>query len=116
MITWIYAGTPAAHSTSMPSDNDLQRWIAASRQNRQHLKVGLAVFTGLAFLVSLSSHRIGFVMFFIAATVAVSGFWILAGHIADWEGQLARRRVTTHARLRPDVFSTDAAGGRPRCQ
>lgn len=93
MVTRIYAGTPAAHSIGMPSDNDLQHWIATSRQHRQHLTVGLAVFTGLAFLVSLSSHRIGFVMFFLDATVAVSGFWILAGHIADWEGQLARRRA-----------------------
>ncbi len=94
----------------MPSDTELQKWITESRQHRQQLKIGLAFFTGLAFLVRLSSHRIGLVMFFIAATVAVSGFWILAGHIADWEGQLARRKAQWPARERDPRRTATIAG------
>jgi hypothetical protein len=77
----------------MPSDTELQSWITETRAHRQQLKVGVSVLALLAFFVTLSSHRVGFAMFFIAATIAVAGFWILAGHIADWEGQLNRRRA-----------------------
>jgi hypothetical protein len=76
----------------MTSDQDLQRWITDSRHHRSQLKIGLAVLVGLAALVNLSSSRVGHAMFLVAAVVGIAGFWILAGHIADWEGQLARRR------------------------
>jgi hypothetical protein len=77
----------------MTSESELNKWITESRQHRQQLKLVLAAFIGLALLVGLSSHKVAGVMLFVAATIAVSGFWILAGHIADWEGQLARRKA-----------------------
>lgn len=75
----------------MTSRTQLEQWIADSRAHRQQLKVAIAFFTILSLLVYLPSHTIGAVMLFIDATIAVCGFWILSGHIADWESQLARR-------------------------
>jgi len=85
------AGTPRALSIGMTSTTDLERWIETSRQHRQLLKVGVLAFGVLALFVRLIDHGIGLAMLFVVAVVAVSGFWILAAHIADWEAQLARR-------------------------
>ena len=80
----------------MATERDLETWISISEQHRQSLKRVLAVFTVLAFFVTLASHRIGLAMFAIDGVIAVAGFWILAGHISDWRAQLARRRASSH--------------------
>lgn len=85
---------PPALPPAMTSTSQLEHWISESRAHRQQLKVALTFFTLLSLLVYLPSHAAGLVMLFVDATIAVCGFWILSGHIADWEGQLARRRTT----------------------
>ena len=85
----------------MPSDAELQSWITQTRAHRQQLKIVVGVLALLALLVMLSSHKVGFAMLFIAATVAVAGFWILAGHLAEWEGQLSLRRARPRRPRRP---------------
>jgi hypothetical protein len=77
----------------MTSEAQLQTWISESRSNQRYLKGVVLVLGVLSALVSLSSHRIGFVMFLFTAVVAVAGFWVLAAHISDWQGQLRRRQT-----------------------
>jgi dolichyl-phosphate-mannose--protein O-mannosyl transferase len=77
----------------MASNQDLESWIASSRQHRHSLRVGLCVFAGIALLVSLSSRTIGMMMLGLVGITGVGGSWIIAAHISDWESQLQRRRI-----------------------
>ena len=83
-ITWV-----------MASESELHRWISESKQTRHRLGIGVAVIAALGFVIMLFNGTLGFVLVALSALVAGAGFWIVSGHIADWEGQLRRRRRTT---------------------
>ena len=72
----------------MERREELQRWIAGSRAMQKKLRVGLTVAGLLSFTLLFVSRAAGGIGLAITAFVAVAGFWITAGHIADWEERL----------------------------
>jgi hypothetical protein len=72
----------------MDRREDLERWIAASRRTQRILRIGLAVAAVIAILLFFVSKAAGGIAVFVVALVALSGFWITAGHIADWQDKL----------------------------
>ena len=76
----------------MASEPELRRWIAESTQNRRRVGIAAAVLAALGFLLMFVNGTIGFLTLALAGLIAGAGFWIISAHIADWEGQLRRRR------------------------
>ena len=72
----------------MQTREELERWIAESRATQGKLKlilmVGAAVALGLCFV----NRAAGAGGVAIVAFVAVAGFWITGGHIAEWEAKI----------------------------
>ena len=79
----------------MASDAELHRWIAESKRTRQRLGIGVAVIAAFGFIAMAFNGTLGMALLGLAALVAGAGFWIVSGHIADWEAQLRRRRRAT---------------------
>jgi hypothetical protein len=72
----------------MDRREDLERWIAGTRRHQRILKIGVTIAAVIALGLFVISKAAGGIAVFIVALVALSGFWITAGHIADWEGKL----------------------------
>jgi hypothetical protein len=72
----------------MDSREDLERWIASSRRNQRILRTALIIAGVISIALFFVSKAAGGIGIFIVALVALSGFWITAGHIADWEAKL----------------------------
>ena len=79
----------------MASESELHRWITESKRTRHRLGIGVAVLAALGFISMLFSGTLGLTLLALAVLVAGAGFWIVSGHIADWEAQLRRRRRAT---------------------
>ena len=76
----------------MASDSEHHRWIAASKRTRQRLGIGVAILAACGFIAMVFNGTLGLALVALAVLVAGAGFWIVSGHIADWEAQLQRRR------------------------
>jgi hypothetical protein len=72
----------------MDRREDLERWIAASRRNQRILRIALLVASVIAIGLFFISKAAGGIAVLSIALVALSGFWITAGHIADWQAKL----------------------------
>jgi len=72
----------------MDRREDLERWIAASQRTQRILRIGLAVAAVIAIGLFFVSKAAGGIAVLVIALVALSGFWITAGHIADWQAKL----------------------------
>lgn len=72
----------------MERREELERWIADTRRHQRTLKLVLAIGAAVAIALFFVSKAFGGIAIAILALVALSGFWITAGHIADWEDKL----------------------------
>lgn len=72
----------------MDRREDLERWIAASRRTQRILRVGVIIGGVLSIALFFVSKAAGGIGLFTVALVALSGFWITAGHITDWQAKL----------------------------
>lgn len=72
----------------MERREDLERWIAGSRRVQQKLKLGIATGVIVAIALLVISRPVGGIALAIVGMVALAGYWITAGHIADWEERL----------------------------
>ena len=72
----------------MQSREELERWIAGSRATQHKLRTLLIVAGLVSFALLFVSRAVGGIGIAITAFVAVAGYWITAGHIADWEDRL----------------------------
>ncbi len=72
----------------MESRDELERWIAGTRQVQKKLKLGLAVGVPASIVLLVISRPAGGIAIAIVALVALAGFWITGGHIQDWEAKL----------------------------
>jgi uncharacterized membrane protein YebE (DUF533 family) len=72
----------------MECREELERWIASSRRVQQKVKLGTAAGALAALVLLVISRPIGGAAIAIVGLVALSGYWITAGHIADWEEKL----------------------------
>jgi len=72
----------------MDRREDLERWIAASRRTQRVLRIAIAIAAVIAIGLFFVSKVAGGIAVFVVALVALSGFWITAGHIADWQAKL----------------------------
>ncbi|MBV8755937.1 MAG: hypothetical protein JO257_01600 [Deltaproteobacteria bacterium] len=68
--------------------DELERWIAGSRATQKKLKLGLAAALAVSIALMVVSRAAGGIGLAITALVALSGFWITAGHIADWQERI----------------------------
>ena len=77
----------------------LERWIANTQHNRRIVVRALGAALVLDVLVLVRDPRYGALGLALLAVVAVCSLWILASHLADWRGQLAKRaplRANSH--------------------
>ncbi len=72
----------------MESRDELERWIAGTRQVQKKLKLGLAAGVPASIVLLVISRPAGGIAIAIVALVALAGFWITGGHIQDWEDKL----------------------------
>lgn len=72
----------------MDRRDELERWIAGTRATQRKLRIGLLAALALSFGLLVVNRAAGGIGLAITALVAVSGFWITAGHLADWEERL----------------------------
>jgi len=72
----------------MERREELERWIAGSRAVQRKLKVGVVTGAIAAVVLLVISRPLGGIALAIVGLVALSGFWITGGHIADWEAKL----------------------------
>jgi hypothetical protein len=72
----------------MDRREDLERWIAASRRTQRVLRIGVIIAAVISIGLFFVSKAAGGIGLFVVVLVALSGFWITAGHIADWQDKL----------------------------
>lgn len=72
----------------MDRREELERWIAGSRATQKKLRVGLGAALAISIVLMFVSRAAGAIGLFSTALVALSGFWITAGHIADWQERI----------------------------
>ena len=72
----------------MERRDELERWIAGSRATQKKLRAIVIAAAVVSFALLFVSHAIGGICLASTAFVAVAGYWITAGHIADWEDRL----------------------------
>jgi hypothetical protein len=72
----------------MDRREELERWIAGTRRTQQRLKVILPIAAAVALALCFVNRFAGGMAIATVALVALSGFWITGGHIADWEEKL----------------------------
>ena len=97
----------------MASERELQRWIAESQRTRQRLKIAVIAMTVLSLVAALFDGTFGMIGLGLTALIAGAGFWIVHGHLTDWESQLARRGSRSSQppskRVSPVASSTTAS-------
>jgi hypothetical protein len=72
----------------MERREELEQWIAGSRRTQQKLKLGLLIAGVISIGLFFVSRAAGGIAVAITAFVAVAGFWIISGHITDWEDKI----------------------------
>lgn len=72
----------------MDRREELERWIEGSRQTQRKLKLGVGAAVIASVVLLVISRAAGGIALAIVALVALAGFWITGGHIADWEEKL----------------------------
>jgi len=72
----------------MDRREDLERWIAGTRQVQRKLKIGVTSGVVASIILLVISRPVGGIALAIVGLVALSGFWITGGHITDWEAKL----------------------------
>jgi hypothetical protein len=72
----------------MAQREDLERWIAGSRRVQKKLKLGVVSGAIASIVLLVISRPVGGIAITIVGLVALSGFWITGGHIADWEEKI----------------------------
>lgn len=72
----------------MERREELERWIAGSRATQKKLRTIVIAAAVLSFPLLFMSRAIGGICIASTAFVYVAGYWITAGHIADWEERI----------------------------
>ena len=72
----------------MDRREELERWIAGSRATWQKLRTVLIAAGVVAIALMFVSRAAGGIAIAIVGFVAVAGYWITAGHIADWQERI----------------------------
>lgn len=72
----------------MDRREDLERWIAGTRRTQQRLKRAIPIAAVIALALCFVNRLAGGFAIATVGLVALSGFWITGGHIADWEDKL----------------------------
>jgi hypothetical protein len=67
---------------------ELERYIANTRRTQKRLAVGLAIGVVVSIALALWRAPVGGAGIGICALVALSGFWITAGHIVDFRNRI----------------------------
>ena len=74
----------------MDRREELERWIAGSRATQKKLRVGIVAALAISIVLLFVSRAAGAIGLLSTGLVALSGFWITAGHIADWQERIRK--------------------------
>lgn len=72
-----------------PRRAELRAWIAQTRRNQRILGFVIAGLVAISIALMMWRGDVGGIALAITTVIGFTGFWITAGHIADWRNKLA---------------------------